>query len=450
MRNALIATAWATLTGVFAYAQVIPSLEVLYQFNRGPNSVIDPETTLVEVKAGTFVGTYLFGIFKITSVGEFKVLSDFQKTHYAGAVGGPLTPGSNGALFGVAYDVNNDSGVYRVDSTGATVFINQSLQSAGPLTEGMDGNLWGTQGSAATGYSAFKISFDGTLTTVSTSLQAVVPGPLLQASDGNFYGATSSSAGSTTGQIFRLTPSGEYTLLYTFSPGEGAVGGLIEASNGSLYGTALYTANNPCPISGGEVFSISLTGDFETLGYFLGCGENSSFPGPEAGLVEASNGILYGSTVGEGIYGDGSIFQIGLDGSNFKTVFKFQGTDREEPVSEGPALIQGSDGNLYGTTYQGGSGQGGTVFKLELELAPPLPNVRLIQPKAAAPGTIVRLKGNYLLGLSEVSFNGVSAAFTPVNVNYADAVVPAGAATGPITVTTPNGSFTTKMSFQVE
>jgi uncharacterized repeat protein (TIGR03803 family) len=426
-----------------------PSLEVLYQFGRGPNEVTAPDTTLVEFKPGLFVGSYSQGLFSITSAGEFNVVSDFHNAAYFGTGPGPLTPASNGFLYGEAYNSNAAYGIYRVGRSGQVTFLNENLQTIFPLIEGSDGNLWGTQGSPTTGFSAFKMSFDGTLTTVSTSLESAVSGPLLLASDGNYYGATGTLQDGTPGQIFRLTPSGEYTLMYTFPPGEGSSGGLIEASNGLLYGTALYSVDLPCPHSGGEVFSISLAGSFKTLGLLLGCGQGLII-GPEAGLLEASNGMLYGSTTGAGLYTDGTIFQIGLDGSNFKNVWMFQGADGEEPLSEGPAVIQGSDGNLYGTTYAGGAGQGGTVFKLELGLTPPLPKIQLIQPRAAAPGTTIRLKGNYLLGLSEVSFNGVSAAFTPVNVNYADAVVPAGATTGPITVTTPNGSSTTKMSFKVD
>ena len=109
-------------------------------------------------------------------------------------------------------------------------------------------------------------------------------------------------------------------------------------------------------------------------------------------------------------------------------------------------MTQGSDGSLYGTTTGGGSGQGSTVFQLNLGLAPPLPQLRLAQPSSGAVGTTIRLAGNHLLNLTGVSFNGTPATFTPINVNYAEAVVPAGAASGPITVTTMNGSVTTKSS----
>ncbi len=183
---------------------------------------------------------------------------------------------------------------------------------------------------------------------------------------------------------------------------------------------------------------------------FGGCGIDSLQLGPSAGLLEASDGRLYGTTLLEGASGDGSISRIDLDGSNFTTIFSFNYIDGIEPATEGPALTQGSDGNLYGTTAGGGAGEGGIVFELIIGLAPPLPSVRLIQPKSGPTGTKVRITGNHLLGLSGVSFNGVSASFTPINVNYADAVVPGGATSGPITVTTMNGSGTSKGSFEVQ
>jgi uncharacterized repeat protein (TIGR03803 family) len=151
-----------------------------------------------------------------------------------------------------------------------------------------------------------------------------------------------------------------------------------------------------------------------------------------------------------GTYDDGSVFSLNLDGSSFQKIAEFNFSDGADPASWGPALTQGSDGSLYGTTVGGGSQGGGTVFQLNLGLTPPLPSVRLLQPSSGAPGATVRLAGNHLLGLTAVSFNGTPAAFTAINVNYADAVVPPGATTGPITVTTMNGSAATTTSFTVQ
>jgi hypothetical protein len=100
-------------------------------------------------------------------------------------------------------------------------------------------------------------------------------------------------------------------------------------------------------------------------------------------------------------------------------------------------------------TLAGGLG-GGVVYRWVGGLAPPLPAVKLFQASAGAPGSVVRITGTHLVGLSGVSFNGIAAQFTSRGDRYAYAVVPQGATSGPITVTTMNGSGTSKTSFTVE
>ncbi len=418
---------------------------ILHDFDLG-SQIASPETTLVEVSAGAFVGSSGTGLFQITPSGAFTVLDNFSESTYDIAGYGPLTPASNGYLYGVASSPYNASVVYRITPSGQKAAINDSLTGVSPLIEGFDGDLWGTRGPDSNGYSVFKMSFGGTLTTVAEGINGPTAGPLLQASDGNFYGATDALTSTASGQIYRVTPDGQLTVLYTFPPGEGSFGGLVEATNGLIYGTSVYPSQ-VCPTPAGGVFSISLSGSFKTILTIPAC-----YPpgGPFAGLLEASNGMLYASTSIAGIYNNGSVFAINLEGGSFQNVADFNYTDGSSPGTEGPALTQGSDGSLYGTTTSGGSGGGGTVFQFNLGLTPPLPRIRLAQPSSGTVGATVLLTGNYLLNMTGVSFNGTPATFTPINVNYAEAVVPAGATTGPITVTTMNGSVTTKTSFTVK
>lgn len=429
---------------------VLPAQEFFVLHNFSNTSQVDqPQTTLVEVSPGTFVGSYSFGLFGVTSVGAFRVLASFQGNAYGSPVPGALVPASNGYLYGVRETGLGPTEIYRTNPSGSLEnILNSSLSSAGPLIEASDGDIWGTQTLESGSYSVFKMSLSGTLTTVFQGVGGPTGAPLLQASDGNFYGATASYSATDTGLIYRVTPGGAYTVLYTFPEGEGSWGGLMEGSNGLLYGTGAYTIAE-CPDAVGEVFSISLAGAFRSLHQFTTCYPNIEL-GPNAGLLEASDGNLYGSTSGEGISEFGTIFSLGLEGAGFKNIVQFDYSDGATPFTEGPALIQGSDGELYGTTQGGGSDGGGVVFKLDLGLAPPLPSVKLVQPDAGAPGATIRLTGKYLLGLSAVSFNGTPATFLPLNVNYAEATVPQGATSGPITVTTMNGSFTTKSTFTVQ
>jgi uncharacterized repeat protein (TIGR03803 family) len=413
------------------------------------SQVSDPNSTLVEVSQGVFIGSYLEGLFMVTSDDSFEVLDSFSSSAFAGANGGALTPASNGYFYGVASSGEGASQAYRITTSGQKTVINSSLVAAGPLIEGADGELWGTQGSDSSGYSVFKLSLGGSLSTVARGMNGPTDGPLVQASDGNFYGSTYAETSTDAGQVYRVTPSGEFTVLYTFPPGEGSYGGLTQASNGLLYGTWVERVAE-CPNPGGGVFALSLAGSYQSVLQFAGCYPGGSPLGPEAGLLEASNGLLYGSTLALGTYGFGSIFAVSPQGTSFQKIAEFDFSNGADPATEGPALTQGSDGSLYGTTAGGGAGQGGTVFQLNLGLTPPLPRIRLAQPSSGAVGTTIRLTGNYLLNLTGVSFNGTPATFTPINVNYAETVVPAGATTGPITVTTMNGSITTKSSFTVK
>ncbi len=421
---------------------------ILHDFNSS-TQVQGPDTTLVEVSPGVFVGSYSEGLFEINSSGVFSVLSSFSDSNYSIAGPGALTPASNGYFYGVVTAFGGASDVYSITPSGRKSLINSSLNFAGPLMEASDGNLWGTQGSVSTGFSVFKMSLAGAVTNVATGLGGLTKGPLLQASDGNFYGATYPSSPTAAGIVYRVTPSGQYTVLYTFPAGNGSQGGLMQATNGGLYGTWI-DSSALCPNPGGGVFAISLSGRYQSILQFPGCYPSDLPLGPAAGLLQASNGLLYGSLVELGTYDDGSVFSLNLDGSSFQKIAEFNYGDGADPASEGPALTQGSDGSLYGTTSSGGSQEGGTVFQLNLGLTPPLPSVRLLQPSSGAPGATVRLTGNHLLGLTAVSFNGTPAAFTAINVNYADAVVPPGATTGPITVTTMNGSAATTTSFTVQ
>ena len=116
----------------------------------------------------------------------------------------------------------------------------------------------------------------------------------------------------------------------------------------------------------------------------------------------------------------------------------------------GAFLTQGSDGKIYGSTQQGGQGLG-TIFSLDAGIAPPAPQVTTLRPASAGPGTNVLLWGNFVLGATAVSFNGTpAAAFQVTSKNSVYAVVPLGATSGPITITTPNGSFKTTESFTVQ
>jgi len=242
--------------------------------------------------------------------------------------------------------------------------------SAMTLVEGTDGNFYGTaySGGDTANYSAgggtiYKVKPSGKLTVLwAFACQAggVCPngrspeGGVIQASDGNFYGTTYAGGAYNDGTIFRITPSGKLTTLYSFcdSPntcainsGAGPYGTLLQASNGDLYGTTTF----------GTVFKIDPKGRFKLL---------YSWPqggGSQGALIEVGK-TLYGTTVANGANNEGSVFKMSL-GGKLKTLYSFCSeahcTDGSQPIA---GLVYANNA-LYGTTFNGGASFG-TVFKI--------------------------------------------------------------------------------------
>jgi uncharacterized repeat protein (TIGR03803 family) len=190
---------------------------------------------------------------------------------------------------------------------------------------------------------------------------------LIQGTDGNLYGTTSSAGANDAGTVFKITQDGTLTTLYSFCSqrdcpdGFYPLAGLVQGMDGNLYGTTVSGGGLPVCLKGqgcGTVFKIALGGTLTTLHSFdLRDGAN-----PTAALVQGTDGSFYGTTNGGGLGGDrGTVFKISLDGT-LKTLHSFTGTaDGENPLA---ALIQATDGNFYGTTGYGGADGGGTVFRI--------------------------------------------------------------------------------------
>lgn len=185
-------------------------------------------------------------------------------------------------------------------------------------------------------------------------------GPLVQGLDGKLYGVASSGGGSTVcqkpgcGTVFEMPIGGTLTLLHAFdgSDGNGPVG-LVLGTNGEFYGS---TAQGVKETWSGSVFDVTDTGTLSTLASFHG----GNYVHPEAPVVEGINGNFYGTIPAGGTQGLGAIFEVTPSGT-LTTLHSFGGTDGEFPYA---ALVQATDGNLYGATTQGGTHQGGTIFRI--------------------------------------------------------------------------------------
>lgn len=185
-----------------------------------------------------------------------------------------------------------------------------------------------------------------------------VRGELLLADDGNFYTTASSGGSSGVGAILRLTPTGTVTVVHSLAGapngGSSPYAGLIQASDGALYGTTYLGGSANL----GTVYRVTTDGTYTLLHSF----SNQSQGGflPYAGVVEAGDGNLWGTTLRGGPSDSGTIFRISLSGS-FSAVHSFNKTDGHAPEGR---LAAGPDGALYGTTLSGGTADRGTVFRV--------------------------------------------------------------------------------------
>ena len=291
---------------------------------------------------------------------------------------------SNGNFYGTTPlgGTNNYGTVFQVTPAGTltTLYNFCSKGTActdgstpeGALAIGSDGNLYGTtySGGANNDGTVFKITPAGVLTTLFSFNGTNGAGPyggLTLASNGNFYGTTAVGGASNDGTVFEITCSGTVTTLHSFSGPDGVnpQGDLIQGNwNGNLYGA---TQAGGGAQGAGTLFQISLGGSFTSLYSF--CSKTNCTDGstPEVPLAQDGFGNIYGTTAFNGANSGGTVFQFTPWGA-LHTVYHFCAkggancTDGEYPLA-GP--IFGTDGNLYGTTFGGGANNSnGTVYQL--------------------------------------------------------------------------------------
>jgi len=245
---------------------------------------------------------------------------------------------------------------------------------AAELIEGSDGALYGTSthGGLDNGGTVFKLFPDGTGFTV---LHPFVLGggtggdhpfaALLQAGDGAFYGTPLFGGAGGGGTVLKLLPDGTgFNVLHSFTvrsatDGANSVDKLIEGSDGYLYGTTSLGGASDA----GTVFKLLPNGSGFAIVYSFTGGDDGY--GPNAGVAQASDGTLYGTTTILGANGGGTLFQVSPNGTGFAVLHSFAGGDSDGSIPYG-RLIQASDGNLFGTTSVGGKGSRGTLFRLNI------------------------------------------------------------------------------------
>ena len=428
-------------------------------------------------------------------------------------LGGIMTQGRDGNLYGTIGDDNaNAAGsAFKMTTAGTFTRIHafcalakcaDGSQPWGGLSLGKDGNFYGTTqggGTLAAG-TAFKLTPAGVLTTIwnfDNAADGAVPWyPLIQALDGSFWGASNTQYAGDYGALFRLVPTatppytesvpvdfnftngnepnlpvqgtdgnlygttvaggtsnlglifkttaaGKITILHTFigypNDGTNPIGALVQANDGNFYGvTYIGGAKNL-----GSVFKITPSGTYTLLHSFAGYPSDGTHP--RSGLIVGSDGNLYGTTLQGGAKNDGAVYKITPAGVvtilySFCSVTNC--TDGFSPVQP---LVQHTNGKFYGNTS--GNSLGGSYFySLATGLAP---FVRLANWSGKV-GSTVEILGQGFTGTTGVTFNGVAATtFTNTSDTYMTAVVPAGATTGTLKVTTFTSTMSSNRPFRV-
>ena len=409
VRLAIAAATVALVTATAVSAQQGATYEIVSSFDGIYVEGVPPEA-LIEGRDGNFYGTTRgegrFGagtLFKIDAAGVLTTLHHF-------AVNDGLRPvaiiqAADGSLYGItqlggAFGVDMGT-IFRWDATGGLTTVHHFSPEDGTtqptvLIEGREGTIYG-----ATESTVFRLDPAGVITTLHRFEEAegAVATALLQAPEGSLYGTMRDGGPFDEGTVFKLDTNGTLTLLHTFSGPDGSEPlDVIQGSDGDFYGV---TGQGSIPNRFGTIFKIDAAGTFTTLHRFpndtfasvLIQGSDGSFYGSRSGrdgfifrfdpaltltplhtftratsgtssaaVIQASNGNLYGTDPSGVVLGDGMVFTLDLTGT-FAVLHRFiRNPGPAHPVAP---VTEGSDGRLYGTTVDGGPSNVGTVFAIE-------------------------------------------------------------------------------------
>jgi uncharacterized repeat protein (TIGR03803 family) len=495
MRTFAAVLVLAVITAESAQSQVTFTTLVNFDTTNGANPY---RSSLVQGTDGNLYGTTVSGgtdevgtVFKVTPGGTLTTLHSFAGADVNPADGAypwsGLVLGTNGVFYGTTLEggANNHGTVFSMTKAGVVTILHSFCSVGSDCSDG--------SGPEA---------------------------PLVQAADGTFYGSTAGGGANTYGTVFSITAAGKLTTLYSFCSVNGSAacldgqdpeGALIQASDGTFYGTTSEGGAN----GAGTVFSITSGGTLTTL-YSL-CSVNGFIDGnpvacldgdsPQSALVQAGNGNFYGTTPGGGNQSHtGTVFSI-TSGGTLTTVYSFCTQDNcSDGANPYAGLIQASDGNFYGTTNTGGNDElcsfgsstgCGTLFEIEangtLTTLHSFDNTdganyesgsALVQatngtfygtayaggadnlgtlyslsvglspfvetvPTSGKVGATVTILGTALTGATSVTFNGTAAQFKTVSRSEITTTVPEDATSGFVTVSTPSGSLTSNQLFLI-
>ena len=407
-------------------------------------------------------------VFKITPKGTLTTVYTFCSQTACADGGNPLAGlllGTDGNFYGTtSFGTNRQHGaIFKITPQGAlTVLYRLCLRAAcadginvlTPLIQGADGNLYGAASAGGIGNcfagcgSIFKLYPSGTLAVLhkfceTDCADGAGPNGVIQATDGNLYGTSGANGGYTPvyGTVFRITTTGTLTILHSFcsqsncSDGGSPKGGLVQGSDGDLYGTTQFRLGEP----GGEVFKSTLGGGLTPIYDF--CSQSNCDDGatPAGELIQGTDGNFYGTTPSGGTSFGGTLFRL-TPGGTLTVLHNFPSWRRDYP-----GVMQATDGNFYGTTQDKAKNYYGIVFREAMGLGPFVETV----PTSGKVGARITILGTNLTGTTAVRFNGIEAAYTVVSSSEITTTVPTGATTGTVEVKTPTKTLSSNVVFRV-
>ena len=350
---------------------------VIYHLKSGTDGGY-PDCTLAKDPSGNLYGMTGYSgangygtLFKVTTGGQFTLLRAMNAPTDGGYAEGSLIRGTDGNLYGMATDggIAGSGTIFRIGTTGGTTFkvlvnLHDNAQGnfpKGTLVQGKDGAFYGTNSESGKYNYGTLFKICGGVTTVLRNFQssdgAYPLGSLMQATDGNLYGTTSAMGKNGYSTIFKDNPpTNAYAAIHHFSSstqGGNPKGGLVQGTDGWLYGT---TSGGGAK-GAGTIFKFNPSTKVYSVLRHLDYTADGAYP--TGNLVRASDGNFYG------MLPQGSrIYRLKPDGtfSIIKTMSFY--TEGANPYG---SLVQGNDGYLYGMASMGGSNSVGTVFKIKMD-----------------------------------------------------------------------------------
>jgi len=471
--NRLLAVSVFALAGFFAVSASAQTYTKLYTWPEDTrnDTGIGLAGLMTQGRDGNIYGTVgddntnaAGSAFKMTPSGTFTRIYSFcslAKCADGSQPWGGLSLGKDGNLYGTTmWGGSLSSGtVFKLTPAGAltTVWNFDNGTDGGapwypPLQNLVDGDFYGVSN---TQYSGDYGAFYKLVPTTNPPYKESVPinfnytdgnDPNLptQGTDGNFYGSTLSGGTKGLGLIYKTTASGVETIFHNFtgyatSNADGAypIGVMVEGNDGAYYGVTWQGGSSNL----GTVFKVASNGTYTLLHSFTGHPDGAY---PRSGLILGSDGNFYGTTLNGGTANDGAIYKVTPSGQVtilYNLCSQSGCADGFSPVIP---LLQHTNGKFYGSTS--GNSLGGSYFySLDVGLAP---FVKMVNWGGKV-GNTVELLGQGFTGTTGVSFNGVAGTFKNVSDTYLTVVVPAGALTGTVTVTTFTGSMASNRAFLV-